>query len=167
MIRLEIPKLDWPDRYGMLIDLAFGFMTATWDAIETKHGKDELMMFTSEVHPRMTGPIADRLAKKLGLKPNIDGALKLLGIYIQEVWGFGYPGFVELAQESPNNGIFTVLRCRTWERWEETKRMPCDLIDAFDYRAALNALAPTKFNVTVLKSRPRGDDRCEWAIEYV
>ena len=109
--------------------------------------------------------MAKRLVEKLGLKSDVEGATKLIGVYSQEIWGFGDPQFVEAKLEAPTKGILTILACRGWEKEKEhSKEIHCDIACGAEYSGVVNALSP-KVRVKITKARPRGDDRCEYTVE--
>ena len=162
---VDIPKLDWFERYKRLIDVSWGALLADEDFVYRKWGKEALLEFLVQTRPQWSGVVAKRLVEKLGLKPDVEGAIRLMGVYSQEVWGFGDPQYTEARLETPTKGTFTNLVCRAWEKTpEHCKETDCDIACAAEYGGLARALSPD-LKVTVTKARPRGDDRCEYTVE--
>jgi len=162
---VDIPKLDWFERYKRLIDFAWNVLFAEEDFVYRKWGKEALTEFIQQTRPQWSGALAKRLIEKAGLKPDVEGAIKLLGVYTQELWGYGDPRFAEARLETPNKGTFTNLVCRGWEKMmEHCQEINCDIACDTEYGAVVRTLSPD-FRVTLTKARPRGDDRCEFTVE--
>lgn len=162
---VDIPKLDWFERYKRMIDIGWGALLADEDFVYRKWGKEGLTEFLQQTRPKWSGAVAKRLVDKLGLKPDVEGAIKLLGVYSQEVWGFGDPQFSEAKLENPTKGTYTNLACRGWEKSKEHYiETNCEIACGAEYGAIVSALSP-QFKFTVTKARPRGDDRCEYTVE--
>ncbi|MFC2003389.1 hypothetical protein ACFLV4_05540 [Chloroflexota bacterium] len=162
---VEIPKLDWLERYKRVVDAAWTMLLAYEDFVYRKWGTEALADLRQYARPEWSGVIAKRLVEKLGLKPDIEGAMKLFRLYSQEVWGFGDAQFFEDKLVSPTKGSFSNLICRGWEKEREHhKETRCDLACAAEYGGVLRTLSPT-MKVTVTKAFPRGDDRCEYTVE--
>jgi len=162
---LDIPKLDWFERYKRLTDAAWGALWADEDYVYRKWGKEALLEFYKETRPKWSGTVGKRLVEKLGFKPDIEGAVKLLRAYSQEVWGFGDPQYFDARVESPTKGVFASLICRGWEKMpEHCKETNCDIACAAEYGGVVRALSPD-IKLTVTKARPTGDDRCEYTVE--
>ena len=162
---VEIPKLDWLERYKRLMDVAWGALLADEDFVYRKWGKEALAEFLQDTRPKWSGAVAKRFVDKLGLKPDVEGAIKLLGVYSQELWGFGDPQYSEAKLESPTMGSYTNLVCRGWEKSpEHCKETNCEIACSNEYMAVVKALSP-ELKLTVTKSRPRGDDRCEYTVQ--
>jgi len=162
---VEIPKLDWLERYKRLMDVAWGALLADEDFVYRKWGKAALAEFLEGTRPKWSGAVAKRFVDKLGLKPDVEGAIKLLGVYSQELWGFGDPQYSEAKLESPTKGTYTNLVCRGWEKSpEHCKETNCEIACGNEYMAVIKALSPD-LKLTVTKARPRGDDRCEYTVE--
>ena len=165
--KVDIPKLDWFERYKRLIDAAWGILLADEEFVHHKLSKEELAEFLQQTRPKWSGAVAKRLVEKLDLKPDVEGAIKLLGVYSQEVWGFGDPRFCEAKLETPTKGTYTNLVCRGWEKAREhSKETHCDMACGAEYSGVVSALSP-KIKVTITKARPRGDDRCEYTVEMI
>ena len=163
--QVDIPKFDWFERYKRLIDIAWGSLLADEDFVYHKWGKDAYMEFLQQTRPKWTQALAKRLIEKLALKPDIEGAIKLLGVYSQEIWGFGDPQFFEAKLETPTKGTFSNLVCRAWEKAREhSKETHCDISCGIEYAGVVSALSPD-IKVTITKARPRGDDRCQYTVE--
>ena len=162
---VDIPKLDWFERYKRMIDIGWGALLADEDFVYRKWGKEGLTEFLQQTRPKWSGAVAKRLVDKLGLKPDVEGAIKLLGVYSQEVWGFGDPQFSEAKLENPTKGTYTNLACRGWEKSKEhCIETNCEIACVAEYGGLVSALSP-QFKFTVTKARPRGDDRCEYTVE--
>ena len=162
---VDIPKLDWFERYKRMIDIGWGALLADEDFVYRKWGKEGLTEFLQQTRPKWSGAVAKRLVDKLGLKPDVEGAIKLLGVYSQEVWGFGDPQFSEAKLENPSKGTYTNLACRGWEKSKEhCIETNCEIACVAEYGGLVSALSP-QFKFTVTKARPRGDDRCEYTVE--
>jgi hypothetical protein len=162
MAKAEIPKLDWMERYKSLFEGIYAMMEADDDYVYNRWGEEEWLKFVQEARPRWSTAIAKRLIRKYGLKSDIEGALKLCGLYFQEVWGFGDPRFVDCNMESPTKGTWTNLVCRQWEKAKS--KVPCDKACLWDWIGLIRALSPG-IKVTMTKARPWGDDRCELCLE--
>jgi len=162
MARIEVPKLDWEERYKCLFDGIYAMMEADDEYVYHRWGEKEWLKFAEKARPRWSGAIARRLIRKHNLKPDIEGALKLCGLYFQEVWGFGDPRFVDSHMESPARGTWTNLVCRQWEKMEH--KIPWDKACIWDWAGLIGALSPD-IKVTMTMSRPWGDDRCELRVE--
>lgn len=163
--KVDIPKLDWFERYKRLIDIAWAAMLADEDFVYRNSGKEEFLKFSQETRPKWSRAVAKKLIEKCGIKPDVEGAVKLLGVYSQEVWGFGDPQYSEAKLETPTRGIFANLVCRGWEKEKEhCKKTQCDIACAAEYGGIISALSP-KIKFTITKARPRGDDRCEYMVE--
>ena len=162
---VDIPKLDWFERYKRMIDAGWGALLADEEFVYRKWGKEGLTEFLQQTRPKWSGAVAKRLVDKLGLKPDVEGAIKLLGVYSQEVWGFGDPQFSEAKLENPTKGTYTNLACRGWEKSKEhCIETNCEIACVAEYGGLVSALSP-QFKFTVTKARPRGDDRCEYTVE--
>jgi hypothetical protein len=162
---VDIPKLDWFERYKRLVDVGWGIVLADEDFVYRKWGREALAEFLQDTRPKWSGAVAKRLVEKLGLKPDVEGVIKLLGVYSQELWGFGDPQFFEAKLETPTKGTFTNLVCRGWEKAREhSRKTNCDVPCGAEYEAVVRALSPN-IEVTLTKARPRGDDRCEYTVE--
>lgn len=162
---VNIPALDWYERYKRLTDAAWNALWADEDYVYRKLGKEALPEFYQETRPKWSGAVAKKLIEKLDLKPDVEGAVKLLRAYSQEVWGFGDSKYFEARLESPKKGTFANLVCRGWEKMpEHCKETSCDIACAAEYGGVISALSP-KIKVTVTKARPRGHDRCEYTVE--
>ena len=163
--KVDIPQLDWFERYKRMIDIVWGALFADEDFVYRKWGKEALAEFLQQTRPKWSGKVAKRIIEKIGLKPDVEGAIKLLGVYSQEVWGFGDPQYSEAKLESPTKGTFTNLVCRGWEKSKEhCIETNCEIACAAEYDGLVSALSPQlKFSMT--KARPRGDDRCQYTVE--
>ena len=162
---VDIPKLDWFERYKRLIDFGWGVLGAEEDFIYHKWGREALGEFLQQTRPKWSGEVAKKLIQKLGLKPDVEGAITLLGVYGQEVWGYGDPQYFEAKLESPTRGTFANLVCRGWVKTpEHCKEMNCDIACILEFGGVVNALSPD-LKVTLTKAFPRGDDRCEYTVE--
>jgi len=117
--KVEIPALDWFERYKRLIDLAWGALLADEDFIFRNMGKEAYIKYGKETRPKWAGAAGRKISKKYGLKPTLEDATQLLGIYGQEIWGFGDTRFIEANLESPTKGTFAILACRGWETDKE------------------------------------------------
>ena len=161
---VEVPKLDWLERYKRLLDVGWGALVADEEYVYRHFGQEELTRYWRETRPMWSGPVGKKLSEKLGLKPDMEGAIKLLGVYSQEVWGFGDPRYIQAKLESPTKGVFTNLACRGWEKMQaHHKETHCDVACAAEFGGVLSGLSP-KFKMTITKARPRGDDRCEYTV---
>ena len=119
MVRdVEVPKLDWLERYKRLLDVGWGALVADEEYVYRHFGQEELTRYWRETRPMWSGPVGKKLSEKLGLKPDMEGAIKLLGVYSQELWGFGDPRYIQAKLESPTKGVFTNLACRGWEKMQ-------------------------------------------------
>ncbi len=162
---VNIPKLDWFERYKRLIDAAWGVLLADEDFVYRRWGKEALSEFFKQTRPKWSGVVAKRLIEKLSLKPDVEGAIKLLGVYSQEVWGFGDPRYFEVRLESPTSGTFTILACRGWEKMpEHCKKINCGIACHAECSGVISALSPD-LKLTIVQARPRGDDHCKYTIE--
>ena len=166
MAKVEIPQIDWFERYKRLIDIGYGMLGAADDYIYHNWGEEEWLNYIEETRPKWSGRVAKRLVEKFGPNPDIEGVLKLLGIYAQEVWGFGDPRFVDSNLETPTKGTWTNLVCRSWELMSEGERATaiCDKACIWEWKGVVGALSPD-IKVTMVKAYPRGDDRCEFTLE--
>ena len=79
-IDVDIPKLDWFERYKRLIDIAWGGLLADEVFVYRKWGKEAQVEFLLQTRPKWTETGARRLIEKLSLKPDVEGAIKLLGV---------------------------------------------------------------------------------------
>jgi len=163
--KVDIPKLDWFERYKRLLDFGWGILTAEEDFIFNKWGREALDEFLQQTRPEWSGAMAKRLIGKLDLKPDVEGAIKLLGVYGQEIWGFGDPQYFDARLETPTKGTFANLVCRGWEKTpEHCREMNCDVACSLEFGGVVAALSPD-LKVTLTKAFPRGDDRCEYTVE--
>ena len=161
---VEVPKLDWLERYKRLLDIGWGALVADEEYVFRHFGQEELTRYWRETRPTWTGPVGKKLGEKLGLKPDMESAIKLLGVYSQELWGFGDPRYIKAKLESPSKGIFTNLACRGWEKMQEHhNETHCEVACASEFGGVLRGLSP-KFKLTITKSRPHGDDCCEYTV---
>ena len=163
--KIDIPKLDWFERYKRLIDAAWGIMLADEDFVYRKWGKEALAEFLKTTRPKWSGAVGKKLVEKLGLKPSVEEGIRLMAVYTQEVWGFGDPQHYEAKLETPNKGTFTILACRGWEKAREHSiETQCDIPCLIEFRGLVATLSPN-IKITSTKARPRGDDLCQYTIE--
>ncbi len=163
--KVDIPKLDWFERYKRLLDFGWGILAAEEDFIYNKWGREALDEFLQKTRPEWSGAIAKRLISKMDIKPDVEGAVKLLGMYGQEIWGFGDPQYFDARLETPTKGTFANLVCRGWEKTpEHCRKMNCDIACSLEFGGVVAALSPD-LKVTLTKALPRGDDRCEYTVE--
>ena len=113
---IDVPKLDWFERYKRLLDVSWAALLADEDFVYRKWGKEALLEFLVQTRPQWSGTVAKRFVEKMGVKPDIEGAIKLLAIYSQELWGYGDPQYFDMRIDSPTKGAFINLVCRGWEK---------------------------------------------------
>ena len=167
---IEVPVLDWMERYKRMVDAAYTvFFEAEKQIYERCEGEKALEM-REAIHRTLGITIAKKLIKKFNLKPTIEDALKLLVLYSSEVWGFGAREYVSAKLESPNKGVYANLVCRGWEIAKKSsmidfmKNMDCSKGCIVEYTSVVHTLDPT-IKVNMTKAMPWGDDRCEFILE--
>ena len=167
---IEVPVLDWVERYKRMIDAAYTVFFEAEKQIHKRCEEKKALEMRSQIHKALGITIARRLIKKFGLKPTVEDALKLLVLYSSEVWGFGAREYVSAKLESPNRGVYANLVCRGWEIAKKSgmlnfmKDMDCSKGCMVEYSAVVHTLDPS-MKVTMTKAMPWGDNRCEFVLE--
>ncbi len=164
--KIEVPVLDWFERYKRLIDLAYGSIMSADEYVYHRYGEEEWLEYLEATRLRWTEPVARRIVEKHGLKPTMEDALELWGIYCQEVWGYGDSRFVSIRMESETRGVLTAMGgCRIWALTPEEKRgeIPCHKPCTYEMQGVTNALAPD-WKVHLPKACPLGDDSCDFVL---
>ena len=117
--KIEIPTFDWFERYKLMLHTAW-VSYAVLQAWELEYfGEEKFKEIDGQLRERTMKPVGEKLVEKLGLKPDMEGALKLVGAYTREIWGFGDPRFVEVIKESATWGILKISVCRGWQKWDK------------------------------------------------
>ena len=168
MKKIEAIMIDWPERYKRLLDACYNTIHTARDYVEEKWGREAGEEFSKMHQGAMSPVVGKKLVEKLNLKPNVEGALKLLITYSQEVWGFGDSKFVEAWLETPTKGTYANLVCRSWEKDTKNRKPPMDCVVGCqaEYQSLVKCLSPN-IKVTFTKVYPWGDDRCEMTVEAV
>ncbi|HNV65181.1 MAG TPA: hypothetical protein PL134_04950 [Smithellaceae bacterium] len=162
--KIEIPSFDWFGRYKLALHTAW-VTYAVIQAWEREYfGKEKFKEIDAELRRRTMKPVGQKLVEKLKLSPDIEGALKLVGAYTREIWGYGDPSFVEITKEGPKRGTLRISMCRGWAKWDKAAGINCADGCPHEYHAVLSALS-NNFNVTLTKALPKGDNCCELIIE--
>lgn len=161
---IENPTFDWFGRYKLALHTAWVTYAEIQAWVLEYFGEEKFKEIDGQLRERTMRPVAEKLVEKLGLKPDIEGALKLVGAYTREIWGYGDPRFVGVIKESSNKGTLTISVCRGWEKWDKGAGINCEHGCPHEYYAVLSALSPD-FEVTLTKALPRGDNCCEFVIE--
>jgi len=162
--KIEIPQFDWFGRYKLANHAAWLCFVGAHTTAKKIWGEEGFKRFDDEFRLAACGPVGQKLVEKLKLEPDIEGALKLVGAYTQEVWGYGDTRFVDAVKNSPNKGTLKIAVCRGYERWHKNTGVDCGYACHLEYQAVVNALSPD-FKVTLIKAHPWGDDHCEFIFE--
>jgi hypothetical protein len=170
MKEIEVPKLDYEERYKRIIDGAYVAVLTSDGLVQANVEPKKALEMIRKMHEALGSEIARKLIKKLNLEPNVEGALKLFKLYSCEVWGYGAEQYVSAKLESPSTGIYANLVCRGWElqkragKEEEMKKMDCAQGCFSEYSSILKELCPD-LKMKMTKAYPWGDDRCEFVVE--
>ena len=167
---LDIPVLDWKERYKRMLDAAYTVFFECERQVHEKCDSETSFEIRKRVHRALGTVVASKLIQKYGLKPTVEDALKLLVLYSSEVWGYGAREYVYAKLESDKKGVYANLVCRGWELAKKTgmldfmKEMDCSKGCMEEYSAVVHTLNPN-LKVKMTKALPWGDDRCEFVIE--
>ncbi len=171
MSKVEVPKLDWYERYKRMVDMAYSlFITAELQIHADFKDPEEAQPRIKALHGNCSSTCGSKLVKAHELKPTVEDALKLFMLYSCEVWGFGSYETVAVDLKNDNKGTFANLVCRGWELAtrqgivEELKKTNCSKGCTAEYEALLRTLSPD-LKITMTKARPLGDDCCEFTVE--
>ncbi len=165
MDKIEIPTLDWYERYKRILDVLNSMGEGLMKYLTESFGKDEGMkIYAEQIEPQQPIVAGRKLVEKLGLKPDIEGALKLVGVYTREVWGFGDDRFTEIRRETPNKGTLTIRRCKGWETIFKPNGWDCAPGCLNEYQELVKILSP-EFKAELSKCLARGDGFCEVTVE--
>ncbi len=170
MSEIEVPKLDWFERYKRMVGIAYAVIMQSDMQTHADFEGEEAASRIAAFHKSVSSECGEKLVKAYDLKPTVEDALKLFLLYSCEVWGYGSYEYVEAKLENENKGTFANLVCRGWElakrmgKEDELRRLDCANGCTTEYTALLRALSDD-LTLTMTKAFPRGDDRCEFTVE--
>jgi len=167
---IEVPQLTWEERYRRMVELFYAGVFGADEEMEVQFNHDKASEVRGIIHRNLGKDVGARLVKKYNLEPTVEGALKLLKLYVCEIYGYGAKEYVSTKLESSDRGVLTIIACRGWVIQERAgnkelmKKMDCTVMSGEEFTGLIKALN-TDFKLKVTKAFPRGDDRCEFIIE--
>lgn len=169
MKKIEVPELDWLERYKRMVGIAYSLFMAADMQIHEDFELEEALPRIRRMHHAAGSECGAKLVRTFDLQPTVEDAIKLFKLYSCEVWGFGSDETVAAELESEDKGTFANLICRGWElakrggMEERMKEINCGAGCIAEYTSLLRTLAPD-LKIKMTKAYPWGDDRCEFTV---
>ncbi len=170
MTEVEVPELDWEERYRRMIEIAYTLFLTSELEVHSKCESDKSEEIRDKLHEAVGSVTGKRIVENFDLEPTVEDALKLFKLYSAEVWGYGADEYVSTDLESDEKGTYANLACRGWEiakrrdLKDTMEEMDCGQGCITEYASVLKELSPD-LDVEMTKALPWGDDHCEWVVE--